>query len=393
MTDYALFHLARQIHRARPAKLVFLDHRPNPAGLIRALRAVYAPENLPPLFFHVYGDFSLDARDWVDIEPALKGCFVRFVAASSRQREFVARAIYDGSEAVSVCPFPVDVAEFKSDPEAGNLFRRARGVKPGELVIGYSGRLSLQKNTDRLLEEFAKLVLRSRTPPPRLWFAGGFDDIGAPFFGVRSPPGRYFQSWNSKLESLPQKARERVEYLGLLSGEELRAFYNAVDLYASLSLHHDEDFGMAPAEALCCGTPAVLTSWGGYASFRSESDGDAHCRLIPVNLDRAGLDFSTTDVEAAIMGFLAPLAPAERAKRAKLYASRLSIEAANGFVRAIHARPAPVFKGFHWRFQELARIVTNQQVYRDGPCRGSFYEEIYGSYLGDSTNQLASLAQ
>ena len=37
-----------------------------------------------------------------------------------------------------------------------------------------------------------------------------------------------------------------------------------VDVFVSLSVHQDENFGYAPIEAMACGVPAVVTDWGGY---------------------------------------------------------------------------------------------------------------------------------
>ena len=58
--------------------------------------------------------------------------------------------------------------------------------------------------------------------------------------------------------------------MGHLDPSELAHLYNGADAFASMSVHHDEDFGMSPVEALCCGTRQFLPSGGAMLPFRKE---------------------------------------------------------------------------------------------------------------------------
>ena len=44
---------------------------------------------------------------------------------------------------------------------------------------------------------------------------------------------------------------------------EVREFYNIADVAINLTLHHDENFGLAQVEAMACGLPVVGSLWGG----------------------------------------------------------------------------------------------------------------------------------
>ncbi len=289
--------LARAIASRPPDRLVFVDHLPHPAALLKELTAALKGRPLPPLYFHLYGDFTFYLRAWLALGPLLMNNDVSWICASDRQAELVRRLLANAPQSVSKCPFPVDPSGFTFDPALRDRARAELGFAPDDRVLIYAGRFSVQKNSLRLLREAARFI---RTAPYRaqLLLAGGFDDIGAPFFGVQHPQWNYFQRWNRLWKSLPEKIRGRMRQLGRVDSSKLRELYHASDCYFSLSLHHDEDFGMAPAEALSCGSSAVLTDWGGYASFPGASE---CCRLIPVSLDHRGLNFSSDRVQRDLL--------------------------------------------------------------------------------------------
>ena len=118
----------------------------------------------------------------------------------------------------------------------------------------------------------------------KLYLAGSFDDLGEPFLSKNYRTGEFFYCYNNLLRSIPNEFKKKIIYLGFLSQEELRCVYNSCDYYMNLSVHNDEDYGMSPAEALCCGLPCILTDWGGYTSFFRSGHED-FCRLIPVKIN------------------------------------------------------------------------------------------------------------
>src|SRR4051812_1960983 len=55
----SVWKLADEIHAARPDRLIFVDHQPHPYVLLKALAARYGSKALPPIYVHIFGDFSL----------------------------------------------------------------------------------------------------------------------------------------------------------------------------------------------------------------------------------------------------------------------------------------------------------------------------------------------
>ena len=100
--------------------------------------------------------------------------------------------------------------------------------------------------------------------------AGPMDDLGMPYVGRSGPLGAFFGQFLSAKEALKEYFETKTFInLGNVNQSELKSLYCASDLLINLSTHNDEDYGMAPAEALCCGCPAILSSWGGFFSFKT----------------------------------------------------------------------------------------------------------------------------
>lgn len=376
-----LLELAREIHRARPSRLIFADHSPHPAPLLTALKVVYGEQPLPPLHFHVYGDFMLRAAWWRNLDGLLNGTPVLFICASGRQATLLSRMFKRGDRAIEICPFPLDASHYRPDANLRREWRNRFQIENGEFTLIYSGRLSLQKNVAVMAQQIADFA-RNSGVRTRLLVAGRFDDLGAPLFGVHQKRGASFVRFRQAIESLNSDSMLRVDYAGHVGKSELLGLYNAADVFVSQSLHHDEDFGMSPAEALCCGTPAVLSSWGGYSGFLSSQSTD--CELAPVHLGRPGLKID----QAAFFRSLLRQSTERlgdmqvREARATRYRERFSIEAVAEVLTALANKPLSEFSGFNDFFGEIAGRMENRTPFPEGPTAGSLYEAVYSAYLG-----------
>ncbi len=216
----------------------------------------------------------------------------------------------------------------------------------------------------------------------RFFVAGQFDDIGAPYFALRERLGTQYLRWQSVLAGLERSIRRRITYLGPLPHSQLPGLYCAGDVFASLSLHHDEDYGMAAAEALCCGSKAILTDWGGFSTF-AEARGTA-CSLVPVRVTRRGLDIATATFfpNHSVGQSRKNGAIRFRAARAKRYHRRLSVTAVAERLEGILAtRPRP-FPGFGPNLDMFVERSRKWARFPTGPRGGTFYEQIYRSYVG-----------
>lgn len=374
--------LAEKIYERDPKHLVFLDHKPHPADLLESIAAVYGSRPLPQFTFHLFGDFTLYPKEWVRLDPVLRKAPTKFICSSDRQANLVATLLDHNMEHPEVCHFPVDGSVFNFDNDLRKEVRAELAVSDDEFVIVYTGRLSLQKNIFRLLRDLNSLWVETQLPI-RIFFAGPYDDLGAPLFGLNFSEGSYFNQISNLLDGFSSGLKERFQYLGNLNAQELRRLYNAADIFTSLSLHHDEDYGMSPAEALCCGLPAVLSDWGGYASFKRD---EKSCFLVPVRL---GPRTPRLALEHFSKGVLAQLVRNETCQekqvRSAFYRDELSIEAASRRLQEIHRRPAKRYKGFNDLMVTYARHFKYINLYNREPVQTKLYKEIYVNYTSKST--------
>ena len=206
-----------------------------------------------------------------------------FVANSGPEYDLV-RAAFPRHRNIHRIPLPVLERDMHpSDEVARARFRERLGMRPGEKLIVYTGRLSCQKNVHGLLAIFAQALRKD--PGLRLYVLGGADDIGVPHLGLQLET-RYPIYLSQLVGELG--LQRSVSFTGALPRHELRQFLASCDAYVSLSLNF-EDYGYAIAEAILCGAPVVTTAWGGPLDF-AEGGGAVG---VPVEVTRNGprIDF------------------------------------------------------------------------------------------------------
>lgn len=315
-TEAQVERLATRIREFAPDRICFLNHWPHPRRLLLALAKKYGQARLPELVFH----FTEYPEEWLGLERILRSTPVRWVCASERHAKQLGMLIR-GQRHLVTCPYPVRTSLFRFDPVRRARARKGLGIAEDEAVILYAGRISTQKNVVALLDEVLRWV-RSSHGKARFLVAGKFDDFGAHLFGIAPALGTSFVRWQESLSKWPESLRNRVSYLGHLDAEALAEVYNVADAYASLSLHHDEDFGLAAAEALCCGTPVLLTDWGGYSSMGGHP---GSAEFIPVELTRSGIELGLESFPRKLDSLLKRRnQPALREARSRHYHARFS---------------------------------------------------------------------
>ena len=152
----------------------------------------------------------------------------------------------------------IELTEFENLPARGSLRARLTLSDTAPLVL-FLGRISFIKGLDLLVEAFARLPEAQRGV--RLVIAGPDDDDGCAAAIAESI---------AKLQ-----IGERVAVIGPLYGNErLQAFVDA-DVLVLPSRY--ESFGNVAAEAIACGTPALVTD---------------QCGIAPLIKDRAALEVS-----------------------------------------------------------------------------------------------------
>lgn len=366
-----LLKSAREVHDAQPTAIGYLDHAPHAALFLAALAEVYGERTIPPVYVHVYGDFSLGLAGWRSSEDWLKKFRIQWISASHRHARMLGKLLKHPHESVEVCPFPVDCGHFQANEDVRREQRAKFGIGEGEWLAVYGGRISLQKNVEPLLDIWRTF---QRESPAKLIIAGTFDDLGAPITGIREPLNGSFHRFQEALRE------SGAIYAGALTREEMAGLYAAADAYLSLSLHHDEDFGLAPAEALCSGVPVLLSDWGGYSGFVSEVPGD--CRLIPVKLNPAmGLRIDRARAFSSFIQMANVENSATRVERARRYAARFSTEAVRESLKTILKRNPPLFTGFSTMAGGIAERMQQETPFSRALEERRIYEYLYANYL------------
>jgi glycosyltransferase involved in cell wall biosynthesis len=130
----------------------------------------------------------------------------------------------------------------------------------------YAGRTNPQKNIPRLVEAFAVLRGELRENPL-------YKDMRLIIIG--DSISKYPSLRHAVIQS---RVEDSVRFLGFVSIETLRIFYQVAEVFVFPSLY--EGFGLPPLEAMACGTPVVTSR----ASALAEAVGDAAVIINPENV-------------------------------------------------------------------------------------------------------------
>jgi glycosyltransferase involved in cell wall biosynthesis len=174
----------------------------------------------------VWNEFLYNPLRWIDylLEESVSIYFAKKVISISKYAQSQLKKIYFKSSIV--IPNGVDTKHFKPDEKLRKLFREKLHLTSNELLIGYVGRFTKQKN-QQLLINLAR-------------------NIKWKIILVGSGP----------LEDFYKKiAPNNVIFLKNLTEKELLEFYNAIDIYCHPSLW--EGFGLPLLEASACGIPVI----------------------------------------------------------------------------------------------------------------------------------------
>jgi len=157
-----------------------------------------------------------------------------------------ALAIEQGMTAdkVVVVPNGIDIKEFRIDRQSGLQFRQSLRAEKDELLVGIVA--SIRPVKDHITFFKAAAEMKARGTKARFLVVGE---------GNRT----YVQSLLELVNDLD--LADQVKWLGKRT--DLRAVYNGLDILISSSLA--EGFSNVVAEAMACGTPAVVTDVGDSA--------------------------------------------------------------------------------------------------------------------------------
>jgi len=376
--------LLEMIKTIKPDKIIFVDHLPVPPLVMSYLTLLYNVRRLPSIVVHVYGDFTYFAEKFSYLNQYYEGHKVKFITASKAQKNLLNYFLNENDNVEQYC-FPVNNSEYYFDAEERKVVRSENKLTSDEFVLIYTGRISLQKNVDLLISTFSELKKKNPEVKLKLWLVGGFDDVGADFLGFKMHHGQMFYKINNQVANLPKEIAEAITFFGYQDKVSMRKLLNASDLFVSLSLYHDEDYGMSPAEALSTGIRSLLTDWGGYSSFCSDNGWD--CKKIGVDISDFGLTIETGELKNLILNkYLEKFNDEKRANYADNFQSEFSIKHSAKKLLEILKKPENKFLGFNWKLPQMADALDsnwkgNQVNKYLSPEKKNFYFEIYKNYI------------
>jgi glycosyltransferase involved in cell wall biosynthesis len=382
-TDSKILNLVNKIKNFNPDRLIFIDHLPPHGNIIAFISMLISTQSLPPIIFHIYGDFTYFSKEWGLLNELLPSHLIKFVVASEAQKRLLQNFFkVKNNDLTDVLCFPYNPNEYFFSSEHRDQLRLEMGLSNDDFIILYTGRVSLQKNVDILIESFSRLENHNKNL--YLWIAGGFDDIGANFMGIESYHGYMYAKIHKIMDALPENIKGKIKIYGHVNKDMLLKIKCASDMYVSLSTYHDEDFGMSPAEALATGLPAALTDWGGYSSFKIDG---VFLKLIGVKISEYGLVLNIGDFEKYVNEIIAlNLNSKEREAYANTFKEKFSVEANIKRLEFILKNEFVKFEGFNWELDQYAESLglnwSQSKLNKFlNPVSNSFYSDIYNNYI------------
>ncbi|WP_281195680.1 glycosyltransferase [Halorubrum sp. F4] len=195
-------------------------HGPAPVGMLGRYYA--RKHDLPSIYTHhtPLEEYFHQSVGVASVAAALSRLYVPFENAFLRTFDVVTASTKRIDRDVEHVPLPVGIDMDFFEPTAEDWY-------PDRTVIGYSGRLSMEKNVEEVLRAARKL------PEYR-------------FVIVGEGPRR---------EALERDAPENAELRDFLPREDLPTFYSSIDAFVTAST--GDTLGLSTLEANACGTPVA----------------------------------------------------------------------------------------------------------------------------------------
>lgn len=173
-------------------------------------------------------------------------------------------------------PFAIDDSTFHPVEESQRQALKAElGFQKTDRILLYAGRVTLEKNVHTQLRIFS--VLQRLVPNLHLVIIGDLENVPFPEFGVYTTD---IAGMVTRLLAELGLDINRVHFLGHQIPTQTRNFYIIADALINLTLHHDENFGLAQVEAMACGTPVIGTKWGGLKDSIKHGETGYHVSTV-----------------------------------------------------------------------------------------------------------------
>lgn len=365
--------LVSQVELWNPDKIVLLDHRPNPLQILAAFKGGEQSSRFQ-FYVHIFGDFAVYPQAFHQFGPAINDLKICWLAPSQALQKSLLFFLED-NVSTQICPYPVDAQKFYFTEILRHTYRQNLGLSPQDFLLTYVGRLTLQKNIHLLLESFA--IAAEEFPHLKLLLVGDFDDKGAPFHGIEPRRGYYYQYLHRQIIAFEKKFPNRLFLKNTQAAKNVHGLLNASDSFISLSTYHDEEFGMAPLESLMCGTPCILTDWGGYKEFL----GGPNSFSVPVVFSAGQLQMDLQSVVQQIrLAQTQTITAHNRLYFSDIAARRFSFPAVQEKISQILSQE-PEVSVFHGRrTKAYLEMSFAQKNFLDSSIGETLYRDFYRNY-------------
>jgi len=242
-----------------PSRIILLDVNPSTMVFLRFVHDLIPSRNKLSLVIFAYGNFLCSSELMYQVQPLLLGYEVHWIATSNAQAG-VLRSCLKGEATVSICAIPIGDS-FSFDADLRTQVRARLKAEPDEILLLYAGRIASEKNVDLLIQLFKKMLEVRPSSRIRILIAGEFDDEDGGLVRGRLPLGFQFKTI---FDQYLRQSDPKISLLGKVDRDQLRSYYMAADVAVSMSLFHEEEFGLSVAESRMSGLPLMLTPWGGH---------------------------------------------------------------------------------------------------------------------------------
>jgi len=203
---------------------------------------------------------------WADYRVLRDARAVLFTSEEERRLARQSFWLYRCNERVVSCGAPEPPAD--EDKQRSAFFEKCPGLSDRRIIL-FLGRLHEKKGCDLLLRAFASVAVVH--PQLHLVMAG---------------PGQQgeMRQWQNLARELG--ITDRVSWPGMLTGPAKWGAFRAAEVFALPS--HQENFGIAVAESLACGTPVLISRavnifrevTACQAGFAEPDTQEGACRLL-----------------------------------------------------------------------------------------------------------------
>ncbi|MBN2555153.1 MAG: glycosyltransferase family 4 protein [Anaerolineales bacterium] len=151
---------------------------------------------------------------------------------------------------VHAIPPPIQIAPVRE--EVVSSLRARFQLKTEQKLIGMAARLASEKGAEYLAMALPKIM--QEYPQARVLFVGKHEGVVGE------------EDYAQRLKPILKELGDHWAFLGILTEEELSAFYKLCDVTVLPSVNPTESFGMVQVESMMAGTPVVATDIPGVRS-------------------------------------------------------------------------------------------------------------------------------